>query len=93
MAQAMIFKLSKEKQFELKKKIKTSFKKSQRDSILKEEFTIEFDQSKKIVKFYFSKRLGTYVISFINGSKKIILNKNQWSIFFGFVNRINKLME
>jgi hypothetical protein len=93
MAQAMIFQLSQEKQLELKRKIKTSFKKSQRDCVLKDEFTVGFDQTKKIVKLYFSKRLATYVISFIKGSKKIILNKHQGSIFLGFVNRINKLMD
>jgi hypothetical protein len=88
MDQALIFRISKEKQFELKKKIQTSFKKVQSTGISKEELTIGFVQTKKIVKLYFSKRLGTYIISITNGSKKIILSKQQWSIFFGFVDQI-----
>ena len=94
MTQAQIALLSIQKQLNLKQQIKSNFSRWQYlDDFNKSAFNIAFDGSNKIIKFYYSKRLCGYVVAFVNGSKKIILNKTEWNIFSGFVSQINKKMK
>ena len=55
-------------------------------------FSLFFGNSKKIIKFYFSKRLRDYVLSFNIGSKCFILNRNNWGSFSQYFEDINFYM-